>query len=156
MLLLGKVCRNTISSDPRWLFPTELKNAEARVLTGIHKRDHITSVLASFHWLPILLLTYKAPRGLAPSYLGELVTHVKVLVPHPTAHGLLCFGMQPVHLAVWTFLSTCDLHRWSFFSVFREQAATIWDQNEMKLDQIEPWNHASSESAPLMSLSWAG
>ncbi len=28
-------------------------NAEARLLTGIHKRDHITPVLQALHWLPV-------------------------------------------------------------------------------------------------------
>ncbi|TWW57645.1 hypothetical protein D4764_07G0003640 [Takifugu flavidus] len=59
-----------------------IQNAAARVLTGIDKRDHITPVLASLHWLPVkfriifktLFLTYKVLRGLAPSYLEELVT----------------------------------------------------------------------------------
>ncbi|TWW80607.1 R2 Retrovirus-related Pol polyprotein from type I retrotransposable element [Takifugu flavidus] len=49
---------------------------------GIDKRDHMTPVLASLHWLPVkfriifktLLLTYKVVRGLAPSYLEELET----------------------------------------------------------------------------------
>ncbi|TWW77382.1 L-aminoadipate-semialdehyde dehydrogenase-phosphopantetheinyl transferase [Takifugu flavidus] len=58
-----------------------IPNAAARVLTGIDKIDHITPVLASLHWLPVkfriifktLLLTYKVLRGLAPSYLEELV-----------------------------------------------------------------------------------
>ncbi|TWW80158.1 26S proteasome regulatory subunit 6B [Takifugu flavidus] len=58
-----------------------IQNAAARVLTGIDKRDHITPVMASLHWLPvkfriifkILLLTYKVLRSLAPSYLEELV-----------------------------------------------------------------------------------
>uniref|UniRef100_A0A674PHN9 Reverse transcriptase domain-containing protein n=1 Tax=Takifugu rubripes TaxID=31033 RepID=A0A674PHN9_TAKRU len=58
-----------------------IQNAAARVLTGIDKRDHITPVMASLHWLPVkfriifktLLLTYKVHRGLAPSYLEELV-----------------------------------------------------------------------------------
>uniref|UniRef100_A0A674PN03 Reverse transcriptase domain-containing protein n=1 Tax=Takifugu rubripes TaxID=31033 RepID=A0A674PN03_TAKRU len=58
-----------------------IQNAAARVLTGIDKRDHISPVMASLHWLPVkfritfktLLLTYKALRGLAPSYLEELV-----------------------------------------------------------------------------------
>ena len=42
-------------------------------------REHITPVLASLHWLPvvfridfkILLLVYKARNGLAPSYLSD-------------------------------------------------------------------------------------
>ncbi|TWW54028.1 hypothetical protein D4764_0190130 [Takifugu flavidus] len=58
-----------------------IQNAAARVLTGIDKRDHISPVMASLHWLPVkfritfktLLLTYKVLRGLAPSYLEELV-----------------------------------------------------------------------------------
>ncbi|XP_071329025.1 uncharacterized protein [Trachinotus anak] len=58
-----------------------IQNAAARVLTGTRKRDHISPVLASLHWLPvksriefkILLLTYKAINGQAPSYLGELI-----------------------------------------------------------------------------------
>ncbi|XP_042349014.1 uncharacterized protein LOC121947898, partial [Plectropomus leopardus] len=58
-----------------------VQNADARVLTGSNKRDHISSVLASLHWLPvksrsefkILLLTYKALNGQAPSYLSQLI-----------------------------------------------------------------------------------
>ena len=58
-----------------------IQNAAARVLTGTRKRDHITPVLASLHWLhpqfriqfKILLLTYKALNGQAPSYLKDLV-----------------------------------------------------------------------------------
>ncbi|TWW59184.1 hypothetical protein D4764_06G0007140 [Takifugu flavidus] len=58
-----------------------IQNAAARVLTGIDKRDHITPVMALLHWLAVkfriifktLLLTYKVLRGLAPSYLEELV-----------------------------------------------------------------------------------
>uniref|UniRef100_A0AAZ3PI26 Reverse transcriptase domain-containing protein n=1 Tax=Oncorhynchus tshawytscha TaxID=74940 RepID=A0AAZ3PI26_ONCTS len=45
------------------------------------RADHITPVLASLHWLPVkaradfkvLLLTYKALHGLAPTYLSDLV-----------------------------------------------------------------------------------
>ena len=58
-----------------------IQNAAARVLTRTRIRDHITPVLASLHWLPIkfriefkiLLLTYKALNGQAPSYLKELI-----------------------------------------------------------------------------------
>ena len=59
-----------------------VQNAAARVLTGTRRRDHITSVLASLHWLPgkfriifkILLLTYEALNNQAPSYIKELIT----------------------------------------------------------------------------------
>uniref|UniRef100_A0A8C7R0Y5 Reverse transcriptase domain-containing protein n=1 Tax=Oncorhynchus mykiss TaxID=8022 RepID=A0A8C7R0Y5_ONCMY len=56
-------------------------NTAARILTRTQKCDHITPVLASLHWLPVkaradfkvLLLTYKALHGLAPTYLSDLV-----------------------------------------------------------------------------------
>ena len=58
-----------------------IQNAAARVLTGTSKRDHISPVLSSLHWLPvkyriefkILLLTYKSLNDQAPSYLKDLV-----------------------------------------------------------------------------------
>ena len=58
-----------------------VQNAAARMLTRTKKRDHITPVLASLHWLPIrfridfkiLLLVFKSLHGLAPLYLGELL-----------------------------------------------------------------------------------
>ena len=58
-----------------------VQNAAARLLTGSRKFDHITPILASLHWLPIsfriefkiLLITYKAISGLAPSYITDLI-----------------------------------------------------------------------------------
>ena len=57
-----------------------VQNAAARLLTGTRRRDHITPVLASLHWLPvrfrtvfkILLFVFKAVNGLAPPYISEL------------------------------------------------------------------------------------
>ncbi len=58
-----------------------VQNAAARLLTGVHKREHITPILASLHWLPvhfrvhfkILLFVFKSLNGMAPSYLSELL-----------------------------------------------------------------------------------
>lgn len=49
---------------------------------GSRKRDHITPILRSLHWLPIqyriefkiLLIVYKALNNLAPQYLSKLST----------------------------------------------------------------------------------
>ena len=57
-----------------------VQNAAARLITGTRRFEHITPVLASRHWLPvklridfkIVLLTFKALHGLAPSYITEL------------------------------------------------------------------------------------
>ena len=85
-------CNSLLSGcSKKSLKPLQLvQNAAARVLTGTKKRDHITPVLASLHWLPvkariefkILLLTYKALNGQAPSYLKELI------VPYQPARAL--------------------------------------------------------------------
>ncbi|XP_074528519.1 olfactory receptor 1E16-like [Halichoeres trimaculatus] len=58
------------------------QNAAAGLLTGKRRRDHITPVLASLHWLPvsfriqyeIVLLVYKTLDGLAPLYLKISIT----------------------------------------------------------------------------------
>ncbi|KAF7661202.1 hypothetical protein LDENG_00266910 [Lucifuga dentata] len=54
----------------------QVQNAAAWLLTGSNRRQYITPVLASLHWVPvhfrinfkILLITFKAYLGLAPSY----------------------------------------------------------------------------------------
>ena len=58
-----------------------IQNIAARLVARVKKSDHITPVFQKLHWLPvksriiykILLLTYKALNGLAPSYLSELL-----------------------------------------------------------------------------------
>ncbi len=59
-----------------------VQNAAARLLSGVKKREHITPILCSLHWLPdcfivdlkIWLLVYKSLNGLSPTYLCELLT----------------------------------------------------------------------------------
>ncbi len=58
-----------------------VQNAAARLLTGTKKRDHISPILASLHWLPvnfridfkIAVFVYKALSGLAPKYISDLL-----------------------------------------------------------------------------------
>ncbi len=64
-----------------------VQNAAARLLSGVKKREHITPILRSLHWLPvcfrvdlnILLLVYKSRNGLAPTYLCELLTEYQTI-----------------------------------------------------------------------------
>ena len=59
-----------------------VQNSAARLITGTRRRDHITSVLFSLHWLHIrqriefklLLLVFRAVHHLCPVYLSSLVT----------------------------------------------------------------------------------
>ena len=58
-----------------------VQNHAARLVRRLHKFDHVTPVLMSLHWLPIeqrvkfkiLVLTFKAVRGLAPKYISDLI-----------------------------------------------------------------------------------
>ncbi len=59
-----------------------IQNAAARLVSLIRRQDHISPVLRKLHWLPVrhrilfklLLLTYKAKHGLAPTYITELIS----------------------------------------------------------------------------------
>ena len=59
-----------------------VQNSAARLLTRTKKREHITPVLASLHWLPvlfridfkILLITFKALNGFSPAYITDLLS----------------------------------------------------------------------------------
>jgi len=63
-----------------------VQNAAARLLMSCKKYDHITPILINLHWLPvryrinfkILLLTFKAFYGMAPSYIIDLI-HIKTI-----------------------------------------------------------------------------
>ncbi|XP_028454707.1 uncharacterized protein LOC114569086, partial [Perca flavescens] len=100
-----------------------IQNAAARVLTRTKKRDHVSPVLASLHWLPvesriefkILLLTYKALNGLAPSYLEEL------LIPYCPTRAL---RSQNAELLVVPRVSKCRMGA----RAFSYQAPLLWNQ----------------------------
>ena len=59
-----------------------VQNAAARFLTGTSRREHITPVLSSLHWLPVrfridfklLVFVFNAINGRGPSYLSEALT----------------------------------------------------------------------------------
>ena len=61
----------------------QILNTAARIVTRTKIGDHITPVLKSLHWLPVVqrcafktaLLTFKVIHGLAPSYLCELIRY---------------------------------------------------------------------------------
>ena len=59
-----------------------VQNAAARLIFNASKFCHITPLLVQLHWLPvkerinfkILLITFKALHGLAPSYISDLIS----------------------------------------------------------------------------------
>ncbi len=58
-----------------------VQNSSASLLTETRKREHISPILASLHWLPvhfridckILVLVFKLLNGQAPRYLSNLI-----------------------------------------------------------------------------------
>ena len=58
-----------------------IQNTAARIVTRTKRECHIRPVLKSLHWLPIdfriifkiVLITFKAINGLAPSYISDLI-----------------------------------------------------------------------------------
>ena len=71
-----------------------VQNSAARLLTNSRRFYHITPILATLHWLPvsfridfkILLMTFKALQGLAPSYISDM------LKPYRPARSLRSSG----------------------------------------------------------------
>ena len=58
-----------------------VQNYAARVISKTRRRDHITPIIYSLHWLPIcmrikfkvLMICFKCLNGLAPAYLSDLL-----------------------------------------------------------------------------------
>ena len=85
----------------------KVQNSAARTLTGTHKREHITPVLQSLHWLKVksrvhfkvVLLMFKVHNGMAPQYLSDLVT------PYTPARSLRSSN-QHMYVEISTSLKT--------------------------------------------------
>uniref|UniRef100_A0A3P9HQ40 Reverse transcriptase domain-containing protein n=1 Tax=Oryzias latipes TaxID=8090 RepID=A0A3P9HQ40_ORYLA len=98
-------------------------NAAARLLAGTSRRDHITPVLVSLHWIPvdsrikfkILLLTYKALHGMAPSYIKDLI------VPY---HPIKTLHSQNAGLLVVPRISKSTVGG----RAFSHQAPVLWNK----------------------------
>ena len=81
-----------------------VQNAAARLVAMQVKFWHITPVLHQLHWVPVLfrinfkvlLLTFKAIRKLAPSYINDLVKikplNDGILLSHPNFKTLTTLG----------------------------------------------------------------
>ena len=84
-----------------------------RVLSSIKKVEHVTSVLKSLHWPPILLLTYKALNGLRPEYIFVLLVCHKA--SNRSGHLGHVYSMFPgsksskVEQLVISVLATCGI-----------------------------------------------
>ena len=68
-----------------------VQNAAARLVSGARRRDHITPVLCSLHWLPVrrriffktAVLVWKCIHDVAPAYLQEVCLPVESVPGRP-------------------------------------------------------------------------
>ncbi len=77
-----------------------VQNSAARFLTRTKKRERITPVLVSLHWLPVefriefkvLLMVFKALHGFSPKYIAEL------LIPYQNSRNLRSSNQMILHV----------------------------------------------------------
>ena len=123
-----------------------VQNAAARLICNINRFDHITPALTQLHWLPVrfridykvLLITYKALNGIAPSYISDLI-NVKVshryslrnsqelLLQTPSVKTLVTLGDRSFSLAapkLWNNLPN-SIRNAPSLQLFKKQLKTF-------------------------------
>ena len=103
-----------------------VQNAASRVIAKAGRRDHISPILFKLHWLPvefrikykILLLTYRALHGLAPTYITEL------LVPYTPPRTLRSRTEQ---------LLVVQKYRLKNFGARSFETAALWNSLESQI-----------------------
>ena len=124
-----------------------LQNQCARILTKSPRREHITPVLKSLHWIKIqdritytiLMLTYKSYYNIAPTYLCELISrressvntrlgsdqHQLIMPPISNDCSNTFLDRSFIYAAPceWNKLSECI--RTSSFDSFRKSVKTV-------------------------------
>ena len=105
-----------------------------RLITGTSRKDHITPLLKSLHWLPvrsrivfkILLLTYKILSGQSPSYLTSLINCYKPVRSLRSSDRLL---LQVLNVSTATYaqgtFSFCSSKLWNSLPQTIKQAETV-------------------------------
>ena len=120
-----------MSSNINVVFSKWVQNSAARLVSRCPRRNHITPVLQSLHWLPVCsrikyktaLMTYKIMNDMAPTYLCDLVT------PYEPARSLRSEGQNLVSVP------KTRLHMYGDKS-FRKCAASLW--NSLPADLRKP------------------
>jgi len=109
-----------------------VQNSAARLVTLSKKHDHITPVLFNLHWLPIhyrinykiVLFTFKALHGLAPSYISDMISKYKPGRCLRSSNELLITS------------STYNLKTYGYRS-FAVSAPTLWNSLPSELRNID-------------------
>ena len=101
-----------------------VQNCSARVIVQASRHDHINPILASLHWLPVILINFKALHRLAPPYLRDLLT------PYTPVRPLRSQGRTSSHQCR---VVSSPLER----EVFQCAAPKLWNSLPSELRHIE-------------------
>ena len=100
----------------------KIQNNSARIVSRCRRRDHITPILSSLHWLQvkdridfkIALLTFKSLHGLAPAYIRDLITPYQ---PHRSLRSLNLSLLRKPKSRTKTYgdrsFAVCSPHVWN-------------------------------------------
>ena len=139
-------CNSLLYGVPKYqiLRLQRIQNVAARLVTATSRYDHISPVLKQLHWLPvaqrikfkILLLTYKALKDCAPSYIKDLLQpYVPTRCLRSASHNLLkklrynlqSFGARAFSVAAPTLWNSLplELRNVDSINVFKSKLKTL-------------------------------
>lgn len=109
-----------------------VQNSAARLLTRTNRRQHITLILKSLHWLPIkyridfkiLILTFRALHGQAPPYIADLIQ------PYSSARSLRSAGQNLLMVPRTRFKTRGDRS-------FQAVAPKLWNRLPLLLRSLD-------------------
>ena len=107
-----------------------IQNAAARLVSGARRRDHITPVLRSLHWVPVrrriifktAVLVRKCIHGVVPAYLQEVCTPVESVPGRPRVRSASTGGVELPRVLTST-------GQWSFSF----HGPTVWNRLPLAL-----------------------
>uniref|UniRef100_A0A672ZSA2 Reverse transcriptase domain-containing protein n=1 Tax=Sphaeramia orbicularis TaxID=375764 RepID=A0A672ZSA2_9TELE len=109
-----------------------VQNSAARLLTRTNRRTHITPILKSLHWLPvlyrlhfkILVLTFRALHGQAPAYIASLIQ------PYSSTRSLRSSGQHLLMVPHTCFSTRGDRS-------FKAVAPRLWNDLPLHLRSMD-------------------
>jgi exonuclease III len=130
-------CNSILYGQPKYAIGRlqYVQNCAARIIYQCKKYEHVTPLFKSLHWLPIeqrvkfkiLVITFKALHGLAPSYIADLIK------PYVPARNLRSANQNLLHQPKFN-LKTFGAR------AFSVSAPMLWNSMPVELKQKDSIN----------------
>ena len=135
--ITDKYCNSILYGQPKYAIGRlqYVQNCAARIIYQCKKYEHVTPLFKSLHWLhieqrvkfKILVITFKALHGLAPSYIADLIK------PYVPARNLRSANQNLLHQSKFN-LKTFGAR------AFSVSAPTLWNSMPVELKQKDSTN----------------